>query len=165
MAGELKIGDRVKVREDLVIDKKYGGLILWAGMYSHKGEEGKIVRVTHAGFYYLDSFPYGWSGEMLELVERNEMMKFQLGDKVRIKNELTIGAVYGTRLKITMRDYLQGLKGIIVAVDTEDDSCLVRYKDPNDDNSFLQSWLPFEMLTIKKEFNSLEASNESKNRV
>ena len=156
MARELKIGDRVKIREDLVAGKKYGGLNLWAGMYDYKGEEGKITRVTHAGFYYLDPIPYGWSREMLELVERNETMVFQLGDKVRIKNELTIGAVYGTCLKITMRDHLQGLKGIIVAVDTEDDSCLVRYKDPNDDNSFLQNWLPFEMLTNKREFNGLE---------
>lgn len=165
MAGELKIGDRVKVREDLIVGRKYGGLNLWENMYDYKGSEGKIVGVTPAGFYYLDSNSYGWSREMLELIG-SEGVRFQPGNKVRFKDGLILGERYGTGLKVIMREYhleLTKIKGIILTVDYDDSSCLVIFRESDEFYPPTIVWLPFEMLTNKKEFNSLEASNEYKN--
>ena len=91
MAGKLKIGDRVKIREDLIAGKKYGGLTLWKNMYDYRGSEGKIVWVTPAGFYCLKGIPCGWSREMLELIVSSEGVRFQPGDKVKFKNGLILG--------------------------------------------------------------------------
>lgn len=165
MAGELKIGDRVKVREDLIVDRKYGGLNLWENMYDYKGSEGKVARVSHGGFYCLDSNSYGWSREMLELVVSSEGVRFQPGDKVRFKDGLILGERYGTGLKVIMRSAFLGLtkaKGVVLEVDYNDDSCLVKYEE-SDEYASSVVWLPFEMLANKKKFNSLEAFNESKN--
>ena len=165
MAGELKIGDRVKIREDLIVGRKYGGLNLWENMYDYKGSEGKVAQVSHGGFYCLEGIPYGWSREMLELIVSSEGVRFQPGDKVKLKNGLILGERYGTDFKVIMRNYLLGLtkiKGIVLEVDYDDSSCLVKYEE-SDEYASSVVWLPFEMLTIKKEFNSLEASNESKN--
>ena len=165
MARELKIGDRVKIREDLVAGKKYGGLTLWEDMYVYRGSEGKIIRAALSGFYYLNSIPYGWSREMLELVVSSEGVRFQPGDKVRFKDGLILGERYGTGLKVIMRSAFLGLtkaKGVVLEVDYDDSSCLVKYEE-SDKYASSVVWLPFEMLANKKKFNSLEASNESKN--
>lgn len=165
MAGELKIGDRVKVREDLIVGRKYGGLNLWENMYDYKGSEGKIVRASHGGFYCLEGIPYGWSREMLELIVSSEDVKFQPGDEVKFKNGLILGERYGAGLKVIMRSAFLGLtkaKGTVLEVDYDDNSCLVRYEE-SDEYASSVVWLQFEMLANKKKFNSLEASNESKN--
>ena len=165
MAGKLKIGDRVKIREDLVAGKKYGGLTLWDDMYVYRGSEGKIIRAALSGFYYLNSIPYGWSREMLELIVSSEGVRFQPGDNVKLKNGLILGERYGTDFKVIMRNYLLGLtkiKGIVLEVDYNDSSCLVKYEE-SDEYASSVVWLPFEMLANKKKFNSLEASNESNN--
>ena len=165
MAGKLKIGDQVKIREDLIVGRKYGGLNFWENMYDYKGSEGKVAQVSHGGFYCLEGIPYGWSREMLELIVSSEGVGFQPGDKVKLKNGLILGERYGTDFKVIMRNYLLGLtkiKGTVLEVDYDDSSCLVKYEE-SDEYASSVVWLPFEMLTIKKEFNSLEASNESKN--
>ena len=165
MAGKLKIGDRVKIREDLIAGKMYGGLTLWDNMYDYKGSEGKIVRATYGGFYCLEGIPYGWSREMLELIVSSEGVRFQPGDKVKLKNGLILGERYGTGLKVIMRSAFLGLtkaKGVVLEVDYSDGSCLVKYEE-SDEYASSVVWLPFEMLANKKKFNSLEASNESKN--
>ena len=166
MAGKLKIGDQVKIREDLIVGRKYGGLNLWENMYDYKGSEGKVAQVSHGGFYCLEGIPYGWSREMLELIASSEGVRFQPGDKVKLKNGLILGERYGTGLKVIMRSYhleLTKIKGIVLEVDYDDSSCLVKYEESDEFYPPTIEWLPFEMLTIKKEFNSLEASNESKN--
>lgn len=155
----------MKIREDLIVGRKYGGLNLWENMYDYKGSEGKVAQVSHGGFYCLEGIPYGWSREMLELIVSSEGVRFQPGDNVKLKNGLILGERYGTDFKVIMRNYLLGLtkiKGIVLEVDYDDSSCLVKYEE-SDEYASSVVWLPFEMLTIKKEFNSLEASNESKN--
>lgn len=155
----------MKIREDLIVGRKYGGLNLWENMYDYKGSEGKVAQVSHGGFYCLEGIPYGWSREMLELIVSSEGVRFQPGDNVKLKNGLILGERYGTDFKVITRNYLLGLtkiKGIVLEVDYNDSSCLVKYEE-SDEYASSVVWLPFEMLTIKKEFNSLEASNESKN--
>ena len=66
----------------------------------------------------------------------------------------------------SMRSYhleLTKIKGIVLEVDYDDSSCLVKYEESDEFYPPTIEWLPFEMLTNKKEFNSLEVSNESKN--
>jgi len=155
MAWTLKVGDRVRIRRDLVVGEEYGGFTLWSGMDDYKGKEGNVISTSLADCYGLDISPYMWPREMLELVKGGEAMKFQLGDKVKVKSGLTIGKVYGTCFTLTMESHLQGLKGTVVAIDHDDDSCLVSYKE-SEDIDFLQDWFPFEMLTNKREFNGLE---------
>ena len=60
-----KVGDKVRVREDLIVDQWYGEDVFASGMVSFKG---KIVTISNieSGFYILkeDSSRWSWTDEM-----------------------------------------------------------------------------------------------------
>ena len=60
-----KVGDKVRVREDLIVDQWYGEDTFASGMVSFKG---KIVTISNieSGFYILkeDSSRWSWTDEM-----------------------------------------------------------------------------------------------------
>ena len=60
-----KVGDKVRVREDLIVDQWYGEDTFTSGMVSFKG---KIVTISNieSGFYILkeDSSRWNWADEM-----------------------------------------------------------------------------------------------------
>lgn len=70
-----KVGDKVRVREDLVAGTKYGSLPFVKGMEVLKGKEF-IVESTfgHNGAYNLKGIDWFWTDEMLEPVEEKEMV-------------------------------------------------------------------------------------------
>ena len=73
-----KVGDKVRVRSDLVVDKEYGVVIFVCDMEHLKGKQVTIKKV--GGKYYRikeDDGVYGWSDEMLEPVGT-----FNVGDVV-----------------------------------------------------------------------------------
>lgn len=77
-----KIGDRVKVREDLVVDEFYGGSCFISDMDKFKG---KIVtiKLKHNKEYRIEEMGYFWTDEMFEgLVE--DKIELKVGDKVEI---------------------------------------------------------------------------------
>ena len=69
-----KVGDKVRVREDLVVDEKYGDLHLTKSMERFKGQIVTIeeVREEDITIYNLkeDDNKFWWSTEMLEPIEK-----------------------------------------------------------------------------------------------
>ena len=102
-----KIGDLVKVRDDLQEDKMYGGCSSIDDMLKFRGTLDFIENIDDDGDYHLanNNNPYVWSEEMLEPVviknnSKHEMkeknsMEYKIGDVVRIKDNLQEGEKYG----------------------------------------------------------------------
>lgn len=86
-----KVGDKVRIRRDLVVGGRYGGLDC---LQDHKKECGKIFTIesTEGRDYRLNDNEYWWSEKMLEEVDK---MKHKVGDKVRVRKDLVIGRDYG----------------------------------------------------------------------
>ena len=67
-----KVGDKVKVRKDLVVDKDYGGYDFVSSMEKFKGEIVTIESVD-GNHYHIEEdeseFKYGWVDEMLEPIK------------------------------------------------------------------------------------------------
>ena len=68
-----KVGDRVKVREDLEIDNAYGGITFLKDMARLCGKTATIEVVFDKGAYWLkeDEYKYNYAEEMLEPVVTN----------------------------------------------------------------------------------------------
>jgi hypothetical protein len=66
-----KVGDKVKIREDLVVDKEYGSQVFVDSMEKYKGKIVTINRVIiEDGYnkecYMINEYPWCWTDEMLE---------------------------------------------------------------------------------------------------
>lgn len=65
-----KVGDKVKIKESLIIGKTYGGLYLYGGAGSHVGEETIVTKVERERYRLaVDNSSRIWAYEMLEPVE------------------------------------------------------------------------------------------------
>ena len=99
-----KVGDKVRVREDLVVDEKYGDLHLTKSMERFKGQIVTIeeVREEDRTRYNLkeDNDKFWWSTEMLEPIEkeRKEMNIEELN--LEYKNKMdALMEEYKTKVK------------------------------------------------------------------
>ena len=72
---KFKIGDKVRVRDDLVIDEFYGYCTFVSDMESYKGKVYAVEEVR--GYYYLldGTFCWGFTDEMLEPADYNKFEK------------------------------------------------------------------------------------------
>lgn len=82
-----KVGDKVRIRENLEAGKTYGKKVLLSTMEKYLGCEATIKAYREeSGYYVLDKDAadghWGWSEEMLEPVTECD---FKVGDKVIIK--------------------------------------------------------------------------------
>ena len=74
-----KVGDKVRVRSDLVVDKRYGNDYLFnCDMALKKGLEATITHVIDDEYYRLANNFWKWTDEMLEPIEET----FNVGDVV-----------------------------------------------------------------------------------
>lgn len=66
-----KVGDKVRVRNDLVAGNLYGNLGFFEVMAQYRGKNARITGISPCGNYNLniDSSEWFWSDEMLELAE------------------------------------------------------------------------------------------------
>ena len=67
-----KIGDKVRVRKDLVPNSEYGGIVYVECMDKFKDKECVITYVDDTSYHINDS-KYWWTDEMLQPVENNIM--------------------------------------------------------------------------------------------
>ena len=73
-----KIGDRVKIREDLIVNEYYGKIDFIKDMKKYLGEESVICAIDYKngrefGYLLKDCDLYTWTDEMLEpIVEYDE---------------------------------------------------------------------------------------------
>ena len=87
-----KVGDKVRIRKDLVPDTYYGGVCYVDYMDGFKGKECIITDMDGIS-YQMDNFNFWWTDEMLELVDDNEeMLEYALEKlgmtKEELKNEM-----------------------------------------------------------------------------
>ena len=68
---KFKVGDKVRIREDLVVGRTYGGITNYSFLSEKDGNLGAqtITRITNSGNYRLDKATFTYSGEMLEPVK------------------------------------------------------------------------------------------------
>ena len=81
-----KVGDKVKVREDLVVGEKYDNEYFVSAMLEFKGKEVTISIVyDYNKGYRIEERGFTWTDEMIEgLVVRNIKSSFKVGDKVEL---------------------------------------------------------------------------------
>lgn len=112
-----KIGDVVKIREDLQVGEKYGECEVVEDMLKYKGTTHIIKNIDFDGDYILKSMDnpadtnyYPWHKDMLEPVELKDNLKestnvdkikggnnveYKIGDVVEVRDDLKKGEKYG----------------------------------------------------------------------
>ena len=85
---EFKVGDKVKLRDDLKVGEKYEGVLFLSGMKDLQGKELTINYISE-GDYTFEESVYYCSGEMLEKVfSDGDLLEFALGKLNIAKEEL-----------------------------------------------------------------------------
>ena len=86
-----KLGDKVKVREDLICGETYGGELFAKDMMEYKGKITEIENILYNGEYTLKDCDYwGFTDEMLEPVKEftiEDLSNAPLGTKITIDNK------------------------------------------------------------------------------
>ena len=86
---KFKIGDKVRLRDDLEVEKEYGGLDFVSGMEFLQGKEVTIDGISKQGNYTLEESCYYYSEEMLEKVnDTDDLLEFALSKLNMTKEEL-----------------------------------------------------------------------------
>ena len=80
-----KIGDKVRVRKDLVVDNYYGGVCYVEYMDGFKGKECVITDMDAIAYQIGD---FWWTDEMLEPVDERTLLEYALEKLGMSKEEL-----------------------------------------------------------------------------
>ena len=74
---KFKVGDKVRIREDLVVGRTYGGITNYSFLSETDGHLGvqTITHITNSGNYRLNKATFIYSEEMLKPVEESESEK------------------------------------------------------------------------------------------
>lgn len=153
-----KIGDVVKVRDDLKKGEKYGYCDVNESMLKFRGTTDTIENIDEDGDFYLSSKdnPFAWHKEMLEPVTIEDNLKeeikgeinlkYEIGDVVRIKNNLQEGEKYG---ELNVMDYMLPFRGTIDIIENIDEDG--DYHLANNNNPYVWSEGMLEPVELKKE--------------
>lgn len=140
-----KIGDIVRIKNDLQVGEDYGECTVVKGMLEYRGTFHIIADIYSDGYYTLksinspeDTTYYLWNENMLEPVEskNNEKIKekndmsYKVGDAVRIKNNLQIGERYGKCNVAKDMLKFRGTVDIIEKIDEDGDFYLADDNNP-----------------------------------
>ena len=82
-----KIGDKVRVRKDLVPNSEYGGVCYVEFMDKFKDKECVITNIDDTS-YRINNSEFWWTDEMLEPVNENALLKYALEKLGMTKEEL-----------------------------------------------------------------------------
>lgn len=80
---KFKVGDKVRVRKDLIVGERYGSDGFISDMKKLLGDVVTIKKVVDPDKYRIVEGYYNWTDEMLEPIP-SEAHKFKVGDLVRI---------------------------------------------------------------------------------
>lgn len=116
-----KVGDKVRVREDLSTKKMYDGCYVTPSMTVFLGKTVTIRKVRWSINRYEikeDHGAWNWNDEMFESLEsekvENKTMRYKAGDKVKVRGDLVVGKKYdGEHFIEDMTQY----RGKIVTID------------------------------------------------
>ena len=82
-----KVGDKVRVRKDLVVNNEYGGILYILDMDELRNKEDVIIKVGSTA-YRISNSNHWWSEEMLELVDEGALLEYALEKLGMTKEEL-----------------------------------------------------------------------------
>ena len=86
---KFKVGDKVKLRDDLEVGEDYGEITFLRDMKDLQGKELTIDRISQQGNYILKEGRFYYSEEMLEKVnDTDDLLEFALGKLNMTKEEL-----------------------------------------------------------------------------
>ena len=104
-----KVGDKVRVREDLIAEKQYGKDFFVSEMNPFKGQIVTIKIVKDGGYVIEeDSGEWYWTEEMFLPV-----IKYKIGDKVIVREDLVDDQWYGD---VAFVPSMNSFKGKIVTI-------------------------------------------------
>ena len=116
-----KVGDKVKVREDLEIGKVYCGQTFVVQMKQYKGQIVTIKVVNNDGYYIEeDGQDWYWTDEMLEEPKKEELKEADYG--IEVVNEQNKIEELEIKLKNKQSeiDYLKGQISVYEKIFLED---------------------------------------------
>lgn len=117
-----KVGDKVKVRNDLVVNETYGdGCRFRSDMARYKGQIVTISKVEDC-FYNIKEDRYYWSWVDEMFVDVVENKKYKIGDKVKIREDLVADEEYGEIDYISDMDKWKG-KIVTISFADNDNNC------------------------------------------
>ena len=130
---EYKIGDVVRIKDDLQAGKKYGGCVALIGMLKFRGKIDTIENIDRDGDFYLsdNDNAYVWNKDMVEPIglkddlkeemkEKNNM-GYEIGDIVMVKENLQEGEKYGECNVIKDMLKFRGVVDVIKSIDIDGD--------------------------------------------
>ena len=86
--GKFQIGDRLKLRDDLEVRRRYGKLEFLSGMRNLEGKELTIDFISEEGNYGFEESGYVCSEEMLKKVfNDSDLLEFALGKLLDMTKE------------------------------------------------------------------------------
>ena len=128
-----KIGDVVRIKDDLQAGKKYGGCVALIGMLKFRGKIDTIENIDRDGDFYLsdNDNAYVWHKDMVEPIglkddlkeemkEKNNM-GYEIGDVVMVKENLQEGEKYGECNVIKDMLKFRGVVDVIKSIDIDGD--------------------------------------------
>lgn len=125
-----KVGDKVKIREDLVVDETYGEDSFTEEMEQYKGKTATITDVYWGKYEIdIDDGSWCWTDEMLE--DLNSALDEEKAQTVDVGYYLEYCGH-----KVIKNVYIDGYddNGILYCLDIQD---TVQYKLPNDSIEFI----------------------------
>lgn len=180
-----KVGDVVRIKDNLQVGEKYGMCRVIYDMLKFKGTVDTINFIDRDGDYHLTyNNPYAWNGNMLDFVEsKNDEkikeendMKYKIGDVVRIKNNLQVGEKYGQCNVIKDMLKFKGTLDTIEKIDDDGDFYLADDNNPYSWNKDMvepikQTILTSDLKSVKMDrlgiyeyiLNNLEETYRAKN--
>ena len=130
---EYKIGDVVRIKDDLQAGKKYGECVALIGMLKFRGKIDTIENIDRDGDFYLsdNDNTYVWNKDMVEPIglkddlkeemkEKNNM-GYEIGDIVMVKENLQEGEKYGECNVIKDMLKFRGVVDVIKSIDIDGD--------------------------------------------
>lgn len=123
-----KVGDKVRVKEDLVVGNRYGTQAFIEDMKKYSGKTMTISRASSNTYYFKeDKDEWFWTDEMIE-GKVLCIMKYRVGDKVKVRQDLVTNKRYGNDTFILdMKPYL----GKIMTIDKITDKGKYKLKEDN----------------------------------
>lgn len=94
-----KVGDKVRVKNNLVVGERYGSEIVITEMRALSGKKVTINTKLSNGKYFIKELDFCWTNEMLEPIKEEEEMKIYKIDEL-IEGVEYKGAGSGEKYKI-----------------------------------------------------------------
>ena len=140
------VGDRVQLKQDLVIGKQYNNISFSLDMLKYVGEIATVEFVLYGGLYILKDIPCVFGHDMLEKIESEDIVmnaRQILNIYFKRKEEKLINDIFAEKVKIKENDDIHKL-----LEDTENQINVML--DRNETNRYVMAKLIFLPETEEK---------------